>query len=191
MPERHSPPVSQIWRSRSPLAFLCLAVLAFPGCPKAHVAPKFPQVGVITPPTPPEVSQPSGPPEIASLPPDGDTPLPDAFSELPERPPAPHHIAPAAEADAAKPAPPQISPQLSPEDTARLQSDANADIEVARTNLNSVSGRRMNATQQDLADKIRSFMEQSRNAMAAGNWTEARNLAEKARVLSIELAHSF
>jgi hypothetical protein len=119
-------------------------------------------------------------------------PLPVVFDVPPEKPPAPHRTAPAPEAEPEKPpATPQITPQISPQEQVRAQSDTTTDLETARQNLNSVSGRRMNATQQDLADKIRGFIVQARDAMKAGDWKSARNLAEKARVLSIELVHSF
>ena len=109
----------------------------------------------------------------------------------PERPAAPHRAAPPEAEPAKPPSAPQISPQLAPQDQARAQSDAEADLNTARQNLNSVAGRQMNSTQQDLADKIRSFMAQAREAITAGDWLAAKNLAEKARVLSEELVRSF
>ena len=48
----------------------------------------------------------------------------------------------------------------------------------------------MNAAQQDLAGKIRSFTDQARDAGKGGDWTRAQNLAQKARLLSIELINS-
>ncbi len=168
------------------------AVLA--GCPKGPITPKMTHAGIVIPPSPPAVAPQSDPPDVQleateySI----ENPLPVVFDVPPEKPPAPHHTAPAAEPEPEKvPGTPQIAPQISPQDQQRAQGDTNTDLQTARQNLASVSGRRMNATQQDLADKIRGFMQQARDAMTAGDWKSARNLAEKARVLSIDLIHSF
>jgi len=48
----------------------------------------------------------------------------------------------------------------------------------------------LNAAQQDLVGKIRSFADQSRDASKAGDWARAQNLAQKARLLSVELLNS-
>jgi hypothetical protein len=90
-----------------------------------------------------------------------------------------------------KPESPQISPQLSPEERARAQGATESDIRVAQQNLDAAASRRLNDMQQDLADKVRSFLKQTQEAIAAADWVRARNLANKARLLSIELAHSF
>ncbi len=175
-------------------AAICVFSVGLSGCPKAPVQPKIARVGITIPPRPPSVAAESTPPEMQleateySI----ENPLPVVFDVPPEKPAAPHHAAPAAEPEPEKvPGTPQIAPQISPQDQQRAEGDTNTDLQTARQNLNSVSGRRMNATQQDLADKIRSFMQQARDAMTAGDWKSARNLAEKARVLSIELVHSF
>jgi hypothetical protein len=49
----------------------------------------------------------------------------------------------------------------------------------------------LNAAQQDLVGKIRSFLSQSRDASKDGDWSRAQNLAQKARLLSDELINSF
>jgi len=46
----------------------------------------------------------------------------------------------------------------------------------------------LNAAQQDLASKVRSFMAEARGAAQIGDWTRARAAAKKAEVLSQELA---
>jgi hypothetical protein len=180
---------------RAPLALasLCVLALAFSGCPKGPVTPKFVQTGVTRVPNAPNVADQSAPPDLDAEPSEAaNAPLTVVFEIPPERPPAPHHSSPPAETEASKPPDaPQLSPALSPEDQARAQSDVNDGLQTARQNLASVSARRMNATQQDIADKVRSFMEQTRDAVNVGDWNRARNLAEKARVLSIELVHSF
>jgi hypothetical protein len=114
-----------------------------------------------------------------------------------EKPPAPRK--PAAEqaptdADSSSPshpAPaPQISPQLSPSDAAAYQRKTGEDISVAENNLHQTDGKRLNAAQSDLTEKVRTFLAQSRDASKDGDWARAQNLAQKARVLSVELINS-
>ncbi|MGB8114423.1 MAG: hypothetical protein WCF22_11650 [Candidatus Sulfotelmatobacter sp.] len=54
-------------------------------------------------------------------------------------------------------------------------------------NLKKISERQLNAGQQATVSQIRQFMEQSKEAVAAGNPELAQNLATKARLLSEEL----
>lgn len=56
--------------------------------------------------------------------------------------------------------------------------------------MQQTNGKRLSAAQQDLADKIRSFVSQSRDASKGGDWDRAQNLAQKARLLSNELLNS-
>ena len=65
------------------------------------------------------------------------------------------------------------------------------DTAVAEKNLQQTSGKQLNAAQQDLVGKIRSFLSQSRDASKDGDWVRAQNLAQKARLLSDELIDSF
>jgi DedD protein len=92
--------------------------------------------------------------------------------------------------DHARPPAPQISPQLSESDKANYQRGTAEDIEVAKKNLNQAKGKRLNAQQADLTDKIRSFLDQSSNAAKEGDLARAKNLAQKARLLSVELVNS-
>jgi len=85
---------------------------------------------------------------------------------------------------------PQISPQLSPGDEAADQRKTTEDISVAESNLQQTDGKRLNTAQSDLTEKIRSFLQQSRDASRNGDWERARNLAQKARLLSVELINS-
>ena len=66
-----------------------------------------------------------------------------------------------------------------------------SNITAAEKNMKFSSGRSLNAAQTDLAEKIRGFLAQSHEAIAADDWVRAQNLAEKARVLSDELVKSF
>jgi hypothetical protein len=91
---------------------------------------------------------------------------------------------------ASKPDVPQIAPQLSPAETAAAQEQTNQSLEVAQRNVSATQGKSLNATQLDLASKIRSFIAEAREAANTGDWTRARNAAKKAQVLSEELASS-
>jgi hypothetical protein len=130
--------------------------------------------------TPPTLPAEAIPPESAELPPTN--PLP-----APRRPSAEQ---PNAAEPAAHPPAPQISPQFSAGDQASYERSTNDDLATAEKSLQQASGRQLNAAQQDLAGKIRSFTEQARDAGKGGDWTRAQNLAQKARLLSIELINS-
>jgi hypothetical protein len=112
----------------------------------------------------------------------------------PSAPRKPAAEQPAADADAAPsrpPAAPQISPQLSPGDEATYQRKTSEDVSVAESNLQQADGKHLSAAQSDLTEKIRSFLAQSRDAGKNGDWARAQNLAQKARLLSVELINSF
>jgi hypothetical protein len=111
------------------------------------------------------------------------------------KPPAPRRPAGQTEAAsepeaAAHPAAPQISPQLSAGDQASYQHKTTDDISTAEANLQRVGARQLSAAQQDLVEKIRSFLAQSRDAGKGGDWVRAQNLSQKARLLSAELIDS-
>jgi len=54
-------------------------------------------------------------------------------------------------------------------------------------NLKKIAGRQLNATQQEMVNQIKQFLEQSKTAVAAGDLERGHNLAMKARLLSDEL----
>lgn len=60
-------------------------------------------------------------------------------------------------------------------------------LEIAEWNLAQTQGKKLNTAQEDVASKIRGFMETSRDAMKDSDWQRAKNLAKKAEVLSHEL----
>jgi hypothetical protein len=91
----------------------------------------------------------------------------------------------------AHPVAPQIAPQLSDTDQAAYFRKTEEDTKVAEQNLQQTSGKQLNAAQQDLVAKIRSFLSQSKDASKDGDWARAQNLAQKARLLSGELIGSF
>jgi hypothetical protein len=109
----------------------------------------------------------------------------------PRRPAAAPSQTEAADTDSAeRPQPPHIALSLSPSDQAAAERRVDDDSATASKNLQTMSGHQLNAAQQDLADKVRSFLAQSTDAGKDGDWMRAQNLAQKARVLSIELINS-
>jgi hypothetical protein len=84
----------------------------------------------------------------------------------------------------------QITPELSPGDQASYERKTVDDLAVAEKNLGQASGKQLSAAQQDLVAKITSFASQSRDASKSGDWVRAQNLAQKARLLSVELLNS-
>jgi len=89
-----------------------------------------------------------------------------------------------------KPDVPQIAPLLSAGEAVAAQQQTTQSLSVAERNIGSADGKSLNATQQDLASKVRSFMAEARDAAKFGDWTRARAAAKKAEVLSQELASS-
>jgi hypothetical protein len=85
----------------------------------------------------------------------------------------------------------QISPQLSQVDQASYERKTNEDVSAAKKNLQAAKGKQLNAAQQDLVHKIRSFLAQSLEASKGGDWARAQTLGQKARLLSVELVNSF
>jgi hypothetical protein len=85
---------------------------------------------------------------------------------------------------------PIIVPDLSAEESASLRRETGESLRAAERNLSATAGKSLNATQSDLASKVRSFISDAREAGRAGDWARARNLAKKAEVLSEQLAGS-
>jgi hypothetical protein len=142
---------------------------------------------------------------IAALPvqtDDSDDPLADATPEIapppsalviarsaPPRPRAPVVNSSQNDSDS-KPDVPQIFPQLTATEASAAQQQTSHSLSVAERNIGSVEGKTLNAMQQDLASKVRSFMAEAQEAAKSGDWTRAKNAAKKAEVLSQELASS-
>src|SRR5215472_16872703 len=93
------------------------------------------------------------PPENASIAPPT---LPPTVTSAPRKP-AVEQSNPEADSAPSHPPVPQISPQLSPTDAAAYQRKTGEDIAVAEGNLRQTNGKRLNAAQSDLTEKIRSF----------------------------------
>jgi len=125
--------------------------------------------------------------------PSSDTAPPPAPATKPAEPkprPAPPPTPPPAETPAPKPAPPQITLRMSPGEEAELKSQTQKFTAEAEANLRRASGRQLNDTQRDMVEKIQNFLLQSREAGEVPDWSRARILAEKARLLSTELVNS-
>ncbi len=143
------------------------------------------------PPKPTEAPSPA--PAIAT----SSSPPPLGSIAKPNNPPAPPKPAteqpaasePAADSSAHPPVP-LISPQLSAADQQNYERKMNEDVGAAEKNLQQANGRQLSAGQQDLVEKIHSFLEQARDASKGGDWARAQNLAQKARLLSTELVDS-
>ena len=83
-----------------------------------------------------------------------------------------------------------IAPQLTPQESAVAQQQANQSLGIAEKNLESVRGKKLNSTQSDLISKITGFIKDAREAAKIADWGRARSMAKKAQVLSEELAGS-
>ena len=166
-------------RKKATVLLICALALAASGCRKrtVHAAPPAvtPTPPAPTNPMPPE-TKPETPPESAPA----RTPVAPAPKPAPVKP----------RPDPAKPAPPQISPGLSPEEQAAAERRTYDDMNAAETNLQKAYGKQLNASQHDLVEKIRGFLGQAREAIRASDWVRARNLAQKAHVLSVEMVSS-
>jgi hypothetical protein len=95
--------------------------------------------------------------------------------------------APPASSEPERPAAPQISPQISASDQSQLQQQANQYVANAGENLHKADGRNLNATQKDMVDKIRGFLDQAQQAIQTSDWQRAKNLSQKAYLLSLDL----
>ena len=80
--------------------------------------------------------------------------------------------------------------RMSPAEEAELKRQTQSAVAEAEANLRRASGRYLNEAQRDLVEKIQSFLAQSREAGEIPDWSRARILAEKARLLSTELVNS-
>lgn len=185
---------------RVTLALLLVGVALFASGCKKRTVQAAPPVVVAQPASAeakPEAKQPEVKPEPAPTTP---APTPIAPAPKPTSPratappkttPTPTPAPPSETAPAApKVAPPQISPRLSPAEVAEYQKKTQDAIAAAERNLQRSYGRQLNAAQTDLVEKIRGFLAQAHEASRASDWVRARNLAEKAQVLSVELVNS-
>lgn len=175
-------------RSKKWLVLMCAGVLWTTGCftrrpPKASFGHSWAL-------QPPNVTQQTGgeleaPPEIAV-----DAVFPEELAVV--RPPAKPRVAsaPVSEPAKAEPTEPRMAPEFTPEELQAAEAETQRNLELIDKNLTVSSGKSLNASQQDLASKVRGFADNAREAMRAGDWLRAKNLSKKAEVLSEELAAS-
>ncbi len=187
---------SQHWFARFGVAASCALMLLLSGCAQRQAKAKpFPWSTFA-------YTRPLEPTGAAAQIDEGDDPLGDVTLDVepppsalviargvPPRPRVP--VGNSSQNDAgSKPEVPQIAPQLTAAETSAAQQQTSQSLSVAERNIGSAAGKTLNATQQDLASKVRSFMAEAREAANSGDWTRARNAAKKAEVLSQELASS-
>lgn len=186
------------------LIFACALSLSVAGCGKEHAratvpvaeAPVAPSLEPVRPMTTAPDTDAKPPIEAAAeaptIPSPAEPPAPVVITPTkppaPRRPPEEHPVE--ADAQPAEHRAPQISPQISPTQQSQYERKTNENIAAAERNLKQTKGKTLSAAQQDLADKIRSFLAQSRDASKGGDWDRAQNLAQKARLLSNELLNS-
>ncbi|MGB2626502.1 MAG: hypothetical protein WAK20_06915 [Candidatus Acidiferrum sp.] len=177
-------------RHERELLFLCLCTLFCGGC----LARKPPVVR----PGPIAFAHPIVPAAI-SVESIGEAPdIPFEIAEPPKlvpvrsSPPKPRiaQTQPAEPAVVEKPADPVIVPDLSAEQLNSARSEAEHSLEIAEWNLSQVQGKPLNSSQEDVASKVRGFVDTARDAMKNSDWQRAKNLAKKAEVLSHELVAS-
>ncbi len=188
---------------RSAVALLVLAG-SLTGCSWR----KRPAPAPLPPPPLPSPVQPQ-PPE--PMPPPGIEPRPEALPADPapgveekELPPAPKPPAPPRrraspapatpappepeEEAAAKPAP-QLGEVLTPDRRAALQGQYESAIAQAKQDLERISGRKLNAEQNQSAARVRAFLVQAESLMATDP-SSAAELARRAALLARDLANS-
>jgi hypothetical protein len=175
------------------------------GCTDKKVHAAAP-VAAAPQPVPTEIERPMNvAPDTTALPPEQATstppPVPSTASSNPPvvtlpkskaapAPPKPASGQPGTEAnndEPARPVAPQITPQLSQTDQDAYKRLTDEDTGVAEQNLHLTDGKQLSPAQKDIVEKISSFLAESRDAVKAGDWVRAKNLAEKARSLSVEL----
>ena len=176
---------------------LCLAATAAAGCHR-NIVSALPQ-SVSLPPQVQPMPQPAPAPEAAQPDPaplpEPPPPAPDPLPATPATAPAPPRPRPAPvpepqPAPEPPPAPPQISPALTPQQEANAKNATTRDVQTAEKNLQSSNGKRLNASQKDLVEKVRGFLNQTHDAIRTNDWVRAQNLASKAQILSAELIKS-
>ncbi len=82
----------------------------------------------------------------------------------------------------------QLAPGVSDEQASRERQSTSQLLSTTDTNLKQISARQLSASQQESVSQIRKYMEQAKEAEAAGDVQRAQNLASKALMLSDDLA---
>jgi hypothetical protein len=186
---------SQHWLVRFGMATFCIVIVLLSGCAERQVKAKpfpwstFAHTRPLSPSTAITQVDEIDPLEDATL---DVAPPPSALviaRSAPPRPRVPANNSSPSDVSN-KPDVPQIAPLLTAGEASAAQQQTSQSLSVAEHNIGSADGKSLNATQQDLASKVRSFMAEARDAAKLGDWTRARAAAKKAEVLSQELASS-
>jgi hypothetical protein len=85
---------------------------------------------------------------------------------------------------------PMILPDLTADQLNSAKAETEQSLDAAEAKLGQTQGKQLNATQEDVASKVRGFMESAREAMKNGDWVRAKNQAKKAEVLAMQLTGS-
>jgi hypothetical protein len=83
-----------------------------------------------------------------------------------------------------------ILPDLTADQLNAAKAETQQSLDAAEAKLVQTQGKQLNATQEDVASKVRGFMESAREAMKNGDWVRAKNQAKKAEVLAMQLTGS-
>ena len=183
--------------ARAGLLFCLCALQLISGCAERKKTPvSWRGAGLSRPIVPATITAPKPRP----LPDESVDPVPELQLELPPPPPllavrtspARPRVAPAPVPDnsADRPEAPVIAPQMSDAEASAARQQMTSSLNEAEKNLARSQGKSLNATQSDLATKIKQFIGDAQSASREGDWTRARSLATKAQVLSEELASS-
>lgn len=81
----------------------------------------------------------------------------------------------------------KIAPKTTQEQAAKQKGQTNQLLAAAEANLRALAGKQLSASQQDMAEQVRQYVEQAKAADEAGDLQRAENLASKAQLLSAEL----
>jgi len=140
-----------------------------------------------------ETATPANPNDVEAATPAPKSPalkVPEPSRSAPKPPATTSAPQPAPETPAPRPAPPLISPRLSPAQQSERKQQTEKSMATAEANLHRALSHSLNDTQQDMVEKIKTFLAQARQAGEVPDWERAFVLAEKARVLSEELVNS-
>jgi len=168
---------------------LCLCVMWCGGCfTKKRPAAHLPEITLAHPVVPSAAANDTlgEAPDIAL-----ETAMMPPHLAAPRSSPSRPRVAPAPPAEPSateKPVEPIILPDLTGAQLAAAKGETQHSLDVAESNLSQTQGKQMNAAQEDVASKVRGFMESAREAMRTGDWVRAKNQAKKAEVLSQQLA---
>jgi len=173
------------------LVVICVCVALTCGCytRRTPAKPVVRFIGAVHPVIPPATGTAlESPPEV-----EGEVlPAPPQIGPGQFQPPKPRVATPAVpeQAGTGKHTEPTIAPEVTTEEMISAKTETQHNLDMAEKNLAMAQGKKLNATQEDLASKVRGFADNAREAMRSGDWVKAKLLSSKAEVLSEQLAGS-